>query len=215
MAGAGTIHRQVAQKGLPRMIALADFGDASAETLLALAYLKGTDVANDDAAALRWSEAAAAQGQPVAQYVLGTLYLQNKQDVDAAHWFAAAAAQGNVKAMHNLAIAYAQGQGMAQDPAQAVTWFQRAAERGYHDSEFDLGVMYERGMGVKQDATTALKWYFIAAARGDAPSAKRAEFLQTQLDATEIKAASDAAAAFVVQPVGTEANQIDPSLVQG
>jgi AcrR family transcriptional regulator len=215
VAGAGTIHRQVAQKGLPRMIALADNGNAGAETLLALAYLRGAGVASDDAAALRWSHAAAAQGQPVAQYVLGTLYLDGKHDAEAVRWFTAAAAQGNIKAMHNLAIAYAQGQGVAQDPAQAVTWFVRAAQEGYHDSEFDLAVMYERGMGVPQDATAALKWYLIAAGRGDAPSAERAQFLKTQLNATEIKAASDAAAAFVPQPVGTAANEIHSPLLQG
>ena len=84
---------------------------------------------------------------------------------------------------------------MPQDSAQAVNWFERAAGQGYHDSEFDLAVMYERGMGVAQDATAALKWYLIAAGQGDAPSAQRAQFLKTQLDATQIKAASDAAAA--------------------
>jgi TPR repeat protein len=208
LAGAGITHRQVAKEGLPRTIALADNGNAGAETLLALAYLKGNGVPSDAAAAMRWSQAAAGQGQPVAQYVLGTLYVQDKRETEAAHWFAAAAAQGNIKAMHNLAIAYAQGQGVEQDAAQAVSWFERAAALGYHDSEFDLAVMYERGMGVPQDATAALKWYLIAAAGGDAPSAARAQFLKTQLDATQIQAASDAAAAFVVQPAGTGANDI-------
>jgi localization factor PodJL len=208
MAGAGVIHRQVAKEGLPRTMALADYGNAGAETVLALAYLKGTGVPSNDGTAMRWSRAAAAQGQPVAQYLLGTLYVQDKQEAEAVHWFTAAASQGNIKAMHNLAIAYAQGQGVAPDAAQAVTWFERAANQGYHDSEFDLAVMYERGMGVPQDAAAALKWYLIAASRGDAPSAQRAQFLKTQLDATEIKAASDAAAAFVAQPVGAGANDV-------
>ena len=97
------------------MIALADSGDATAETMLALAYLRGAGVGSDEAAAMRWSMAAAAQGQPVAEYLLGTLYLDgNRDQAQAARWFRAAAAQGNIKAMHNLAIAYAEGLGVGQ-----------------------------------------------------------------------------------------------------
>jgi len=205
----GEAHRHVAQSGLPRVIALADSGDATAETMLALAYLRGAGVAADEAAAMRWSLAAADQGQPVAEYLVGTLYLEgNRDDGQAVRWFQAAAARGNIKAMHNLAIAYAEGLGVDKDPAQAVTWFVRAAQQGYRDSEFDLAVLYERGLGVPQDAAAALKWYLIAAGRGDAPSAARAQFLKTQLDAGVAKAASDEAAAFVPQPVGSYANEM-------
>ena len=84
----------------------------------------------------------------------------------------------------------------------------RAAGQGYRDSEFDLGVLYERGLGVPQDAAAALKWYLIAAGRGDAPSAERAQFLKTQMSADDVKAASDAAAAFVPQPARSYANEL-------
>ena len=206
-AGVGVAHRQVAVPGLPRMVALADSGDATAETMLALSYLRGAP--GDEAAAMRWGFAAAAQGQPVAEYLLGTLYLEGDRDKDqAVHWFQAAAAQGNVKAMHNLAIAYAEGLGVDKDPVQAVTWFVRAAGQGYRDSEFDLAVLYERGLGVPQDAAAALKWYLIAAGQGDQPSAARAAFLKTQLGPADVKAASDDAAAFVPQPMGSYANEL-------
>ena len=213
VAGAGVAHRHLAQSGLPKMIALADSGDANAETMLALSYLRG---AGDEAAALRWSKAAAVQGQPVAEYLLGTLYLEGNRDNDqAARWFQAAALQGNIKAMHNLGIAYAEGLGVDKDPVQAVGWFLRAAAQGYRDSQFDLGVLYERGLGVPQDAMAALKWYLIAAGQGDAPSADRAQFLKTQLSADEIKAASNEAAAFTPQPVTNAANEISPPAHQG
>jgi len=203
----GLSHRHVAESGLPRVIALADSGDATAETMLALSYLRGAP--GDDAAAMRWSLAAAGQGQPVAEYLAGTLYLEgNRDDGQAVRWFQAAAAQGNIKAMHNLGIAYAEGLGVDKDPAQAVNWFVRAASQGYRDSEFDLAVLYERGLGVPQDAAVALKWYLIAAGRGDAPSAARAEFLKTQLDAGLAQAAADDAAAFAPQPVGRYANEV-------
>jgi localization factor PodJL len=209
VAGSGVSHRQVAQGALPRMLALADNGDAEAQSKLALAYLRGNSgVAEDEKAALRWARAAAAQGQPVAQYLLGTLYLEPGRDQrEAVRWFSQAAGQGNIKAMHNLAIAYAEGLGVAADPQTAVTWFVRAAEQGYRDSQFDLAVMYERGTGVPQDAVAALKWYRIAAAQGDAPSAARAQFLMTQLKAADVNAAMDAAAAFAPKPSVRAANE--------
>jgi TPR repeat protein len=207
-AASGVSHRHVAQNGIARVIALADSGDATAQTMLAIDYLKGNGVAGDDAAAKRWSLAAASQGQPVAEYLLGTLYLEGNKDEGAAvRWFAAAAGQGNVKAMHNLAIAYAEGLGVDKDPAQAVQWFERAAQQGYRDSEFDLAVLYERGLGVPQSASAALKWYLIAAARGDAPSAARAAFLKEQLNPLETKVAAQEAASFVPLSSGSFANE--------
>jgi len=206
-ADSGTVHRHVAAKGIARVMALADSGDAAAQAALALAYLRGTGVSNDDAAARRWSSAAAAQGQPVAQYLLGTLYAQH-DDSEAARWFQAAAQQGNVKAMHNLAIAYAEGLGVARDPVQAAQWFARAAQQGYRDSQFDLAVLYERGLGVPQSARTALKWYLVAGAQGDAPSAQRAQTLRGQMDAALAGAAANEAASFVPQPAGHLANDL-------
>jgi TPR repeat protein len=198
-------HRQVAKNDFARLIALADSGNADAETMLALTYLHGPAV--NEQAARRWSIAAALQGQPVAQYLLGTLYLENNAS-DAVRWLSAAAEQGNVKAMHNLAIAYAQGLGVTPDPAIAVQWFTRAATQGCRDSEFDLAVLYERGQGVPQSGAEALKWYLIAAGRGDAPSVSRAAFLKDQLGPDDVRMATAEAAGFVPLPDKRAANQI-------
>ena len=207
---AGVSHRQEAANGLSRLMALADSGNASAQTVLALDYLRGENgVASNDGAAERWSKAAAEQGQPMAQYLLGALYQEDESSAgEAVRWFKAAAEQGNLKAMHNLAIAYAEGQGVDKDSSQAVEWFSRAAEQGYRDSEFDLAVLYERGDGVAQSARDALKWYMIAAARGDGPSAERAAILKKQVDPMEAKLAQADAAHFQLQPMGYFANEM-------
>jgi TPR repeat protein len=210
--GSGVAHRHVVGGGLARTIALADAGDARAQTQLALAYLRGQGVPSDPVTALRWSAVAAEAGQPVAQYLLGALYQQGgavaADPARAFGWFAAAAAKGNLKAMHNLAIAYAQGLGTVKDDAKAVEWFTRAAMRGYVDSAFDLAVLYERGEGVPQDLQQALTWYGIAAAAGDAPSKERAEFLRGQLSAEDAKLAANAAMAFAPLPALGEANSL-------
>jgi localization factor PodJL len=202
---ASTSHRHVAQSGIGRLIALADSGDARAQTLLALAYMRGDGVPASQQAAQRWSSAAAAQGQPVAQYLLGSIDLESGQG-EAARWLSAAAGQGNIKAMHNLAIVYAQGLGVAEDPALAVEWFRRAAVLGYRDSQFDLAVLYERGAGVPQNGAEALKWYLIAAAGGDAPSASRAGVLKEQLGPDDVRMGTAQATVFVPQQALPAAN---------
>ena len=212
LQGNGVSKRQVANTGLARTIALADYGDARAQSKLALAYLRGQGVDSDPSAALRWSAAAAKAGEPVAQYLLGALYQQgDKFKADPAlafAWFASAAAKGNLKAMHNLAIAYAQGLGTDKDEAKAAEWFTRAAERGYVDSQFDLAVLYERGTGVKEDLRQALKWYAIAGLAGDAPSKERAEVLRGQLKAADVKLVANAALSFSPLPALGEANSL-------
>jgi localization factor PodJL len=208
----GVMHRQAAQTPLHKTMALADAGDARAQARLALAYLRGQGSAADANAALLWCQSAARAGNPVAQYLLGALYQQGDHvaadPAQAAAWFSHAAEKGNLKAMHNLAIAYAQGLGLAKDEAKAAEWFTRAAERGYIDSAFDLAVLYERGEGVPQDLRQALKWYGIAAFAGDQPSKQRAEFLRSQMNAADIKLATNAAMGFAPLPALEEANNL-------
>jgi hypothetical protein len=212
LAGSGSTPRRLAPAGLARTIALADAGDARARVALSVAYLRGAQVDEDPAAAVRWSLAAARDGHPVAQYVLGTLYGQGAgvaaDPVRAFDLFSAAAARGNLKAMHNLAIAYAEGLGTAKDEARAAEWFARAAARGYVDSAFDLGVLHERGLGVAQDLKQALKWYGIAALAGDAPARERADFLTSQLTPAEAQLAANEARGFTPLPALESANRL-------
>jgi len=202
-SGAGLIHRQLAGTPVAQLMARADSGESRAQAQLAFAYLRGDGVEKNPLSALRWATQAAGRGEPVAQYLLGTLYQKGPQRPGitadpprAFKLFTAAAEKGNIKAMHNLAIAYAEGLGTQKDEAKAAHWFQRAAERGYVDSAFDLAVLYERGLGVKQSLTDALRWYSIAAMAGDKPSADRAAFLRHQVSPKDAVLAANAAASF-------------------
>ena len=205
---AGISARALPHDSLGRLIALADSGDARAQTLLALAYLKGRyGVAPDNGAAKRWSLAAAEAGEPTAQYLVGAL--TDKEDAAKAFaWFERAALRGNVKAMHNLAIAFAEGRGTAQDDARAAAWFGRAASQGYVDSAFDLAVLFERGQGVRQNRIAALKWYLIAAHAGDGPSKSRAEQLKAEMPDFEAAEAETMAANFKLQARDHAANAL-------
>ena len=78
--------------------ALAEAGDAEAQTALAGLYLDGQGAPADAAEAVRWYRRAAEQGDPVAQLNLGDLYGRGRgvgRDLVSAYvWLSLAAEQG-------------------------------------------------------------------------------------------------------------------------
>ncbi len=73
---------------------------------------------------------------------------------------------GDAKAEFHLGRMYALGQGVEQDPRQAVAWYRKAAERGDAEAEFVLGVMSLDRSGASQDAGQAVAWLRKAADKG-------------------------------------------------
>ena len=78
------------------------------------------------------------------------------------------AKSGNAKAQFNLGWMYLNGQGVTEDPKEAMKWFQLAAKQGNASAQLNLGVMYDFGNGVAQDYKEAMKWYQLSAKQGDA-----------------------------------------------
>ena len=189
-----------------QLAVLANAGDSQAEMLLGLQQLG----APDKTQAVSWLTRAAASGEPVAQYRLGTLYADGRgvaaDPAKALQWYSAAARGGNRKAMSNLALAYAQGNGAEKNPVEAARWFSKAAQLGLVDAQFDLAILYERGLGVPQSLMDAYRWYLIAAQSGDKESKDRTEALAPQLSPEDRAAAETAAAQFKPEPVNARAN---------
>jgi len=123
----------------------------------------------------RWL-ATAAEGDPRAQFAVGTLYFQGvgtAQDLEAsARWFRLAAEQGFSPAQHNLGNAYKRGHGVPPDERLASHWWRRAAEQGFAPAQLNLGTQYYFGYGVPRDRNEALRWYRRAAENGH-PDARR------------------------------------------
>lgn len=75
----------------------------------------------------------AEQGNPSAQFNLGTLYEQgrgvDRNEATAAAWFLKAAERGDVQAQVKLAGWYESGTGVARDPARARLWYAAALAR--------------------------------------------------------------------------------------
>jgi hypothetical protein len=79
--------------------------------------------------------AEAEQGNPIAQFVLGSMY-ENGEGVAqdhllAAKWYDKAAEQGDVDAQYGLGKMYADGRGVAQNYVISHMWFSIAGQKGY------------------------------------------------------------------------------------
>jgi TPR repeat protein len=61
---------------------------------------------------------------------------------------------------------YEQGQGVAQDYAEAARWYHKAADQQMHIAQLSLGRMYASGHGVARDPAEAARWYRSAADLG-------------------------------------------------
>ena len=64
------------------------------------------------------------------------------QMTDAVHEILIKAEQGDAEAQYNLGVSYYNGEGVAQDYAEAVKWWRKAAEQGYADAQYNLGLSY-------------------------------------------------------------------------
>jgi TPR repeat protein len=80
------------------------------------------------------------------------------------------AAEGDARAQSTLGLLYYRGNGVPQDPDEALKWFRRAADQDDAIAQFHLGVMFSKGEGVPQDNAEAANWFRRAADLGDAPA---------------------------------------------
>lgn len=113
---------------------LADAGEAAAQFCVGRLYANGFGVPMDDAVALRWYGAAAAQGHAEAQFNLA-VFTENgwgvaMDSLEAAKWYRLSADQGFLQAQSTLAKNYQHGRGVDKDLAEAYKWFAIAQQHG-------------------------------------------------------------------------------------
>jgi len=112
---------------------LAEQGNTSAQTILALIYYRGRGVTQNHHEAVKWFRRAADQGDATAQFYLGVMFAEGQgvpQDyAEAAKWYRLAAERGDAQAQYNLGLAYIEGEGVTPDNVAAHMWFNLAAAR--------------------------------------------------------------------------------------
>jgi TPR repeat protein len=185
-----TAQTQDTKPDIPKLQAMAEGGDASAQLSLGLAYQNGRGVEQDDSVAVEWYRKAAAAGNSEAQSDLGVMYMNgwgvDKDKAEALRWYHLAAKQKNAHAMFNLGAAYYNGDGVGIDDARAYAWFLLAQDAGSQTasdavqrSERELGPtilslgmnyvveMYFKGDELNRDYKEGVRWLRKSAAGGD------------------------------------------------
>lgn len=118
-------------KALKELTPLADQGDADAQCTLGKMYWMGEGVLKDPERGVKLFKLSAAQGNPDAQFYVGSWYLLPHRDVaEGAKWLRLSAEQGNKDAQWLLGKAYLEGdKDLPRDPVQADLWLQLAADQ--------------------------------------------------------------------------------------
>jgi TPR repeat protein len=75
---------------------------------------------------------------------------------------------GDADVQFNMGLKFANGEGVAQDYAQAAEWYHKAADQSHSLAQFNLGMMYANGQGVTRDDAQSAMWFGRAAHQGDA-----------------------------------------------
>ena len=120
----------------------------------------------------------AEQGDPEAQYFMGTFYWYGsgvtRSTPIAQKWFSkayktwlAAAEQGDAGAMVEVSRMYNAGLGVERDVKAALVWIRKALEHNEVEAHAVLGDMYMEGDGVEKNRDEAIKLYHKAADLGD------------------------------------------------
>lgn len=123
-----------------------------------------------EAFTLDTANAAAANGDPKAEYFLARYYSGTNGTgpdyIRAAQYMRDAANQGYAPAEAGLGSLYARGQGVNQDISAALQWYHKAAAQGDPLAEYCLGYAFARGNGVPKDMDQAIQWWQQSAVQG-------------------------------------------------
>ncbi|MBZ5656454.1 MAG: sel1 repeat family protein [Acidobacteriia bacterium] len=139
----------------------ADLGYGPAQIALGYYYETGTVVAGDQNRALDLYRKAAAQGDPLASWLVGRRYFLgggSPRDLDAAQkWLQPAADQNNAFAAYYL------GRVMAErDHTKAPALYKIAADQGLPQAQYFYAKALKEGRGIPRDPFNAYVWFTIA-----------------------------------------------------
>lgn len=174
--GMDYIENDDVDRGLPYLKQAAELGLLEAQAMylgtLLLSEDSDKDYTKEIKKCVEWIRAAAINGNPEGQEMLGEIYsgglgVPENQET-AVKWYRKAAMQGNDGAQYYLGECYYWGKGVAQNDAEAVKWFQKAANQEHAGAQYYLGECYYLGRGVAENDAEAVKWFQKAAEQGNA-----------------------------------------------
>jgi len=128
---------------------------------------KGLFIHKNSALDIKQYEVLAEQGNAAAQYALGKIYCENKDDKNEAFkWFNKSASQNHDEAFTCLGCCYENGYGTNKNYNKALELYLKSAMMNNARAQASLGRLYFFGIGVSVDYKKALEWYTKAAEHG-------------------------------------------------
>jgi TPR repeat protein len=136
-------------------------GYAPAQVTLGLSWDDGFDYRGKDVAqAAYWYRKAAEQGDVLAQWLLGRLYVLGSGREEDEKWLEKAAERANPFAEYLLAMSLEDSQ-----PKQAMSLYQAAAEQGLPFAQFRLGLGLRNGKGIAENKFEAYVWLLLSSSK--------------------------------------------------
>jgi TPR repeat protein len=114
---------------------------------------------------------AAEGGCAIAQFYLGTLYMDGElvgyDQAKGIRWLSASADQNYPPALNRLGAAYALGRGVPEDDVRGTEYYRRAADLGDARAMINYARALEMGVGVEKNTGAAIAYYRRAAQQTD------------------------------------------------
>lgn len=149
----------------------------------------------------------AENGNAVAQFYLGKIYMQGlgaKPDYNKALlWTRKAAQQRNSDAEHFLGFMHYYGMGVAQSYKEAMSWYRKASNSGNVKAQSSLGMMFVNAEGTPQDLVQAYKWLKLAEVAGDADAGSKLRAVEEKMTAQQIKEGDALVQKWSAKPTST------------
>jgi TonB family protein len=120
--------------------------------------------------------------------------------------FRTLAEQGSTEAAFQLGLMNANGEGVAQNHAEAVLWYRKAAGKGNADAQRSLGMCFATGQGVAKDVLQAAVWLNLASSQQDPLAQRLRQKLDVELTPSQASQAAQIARQLSGQETGTSSN---------
>lgn len=145
---------------------------------------------------MRISQPLAERGDDVAQFQLGTLFLNGlgveRNHVEALKWFQMSANNDNVNAQYVVGNMYLHGLGITNDSYQSFFWRKKAADNRQPFAAYEVAEMYMSGLGIQKNMAEARKYYqqFIDANISNTSQTAQEKIINARARIIEINASS-------------------------
>lgn len=132
---------------------------------------------------------AAESGDPEAQLLLSSMYLEGIGTAGdpalAMDWLHRSARNGHVPAQLEMASRYSRGSLLPRHVDAALMWIERVANQGSPEGQYLLGKAYDSSDAMEHDYVEAYKWFSLAADQGFQPAREYMDELEVTLSTAE------------------------------